>query len=183
MGLRNHRQNSRLRLLILIFAALSTRSLLSKGYEAAEAFCGLSSRNLNGLKVSVSPSISSRLVVRGRKPREIDKEDMDNILDELEGLATKRDEEDPFIQEEDPLQGLKETLGNWLVADVFFVLFLFAWFLLGTALNYGANYDGLIQLFIKYWDPYFQSILGVLFAGRLGVYLFQEVTKKRDWDD
>merc|ERR1712129_241087 len=97
-------------------------------------------------------------------------------MGELEALAA--DEDKLFGQEdkeEGPLQWFLEQFGWVLVADVFFIIFLSTWFALGAFAAYVLQDQRLLTVFVTYWDPYFQAILGVLFGARLLAYILFEV--------
>eukprot|EP00448_Togula_jolla_P017628 CAMPEP_0170578824 /NCGR_PEP_ID=MMETSP0224-20130122/5661_1 /TAXON_ID=285029 /ORGANISM="Togula jolla, Strain CCCM 725" /LENGTH=232 /DNA_ID=CAMNT_0010901817 /DNA_START=78 /DNA_END=776 /DNA_ORIENTATION=+ len=113
----------------------------------------------------------------------------DAILNELEAAADEKQGALPPGEEaeEDPWAGPKEALGWVLVGDVFIVVFLALWFVLGVVLKYLIGVDGLLDVFLLYWDPYFQSLLGILFGARLCGILLQtalaQVRKSDDDDD
>mmetsp|Transcript_78885 Transcript_78885/g.170479 ORF Transcript_78885/g.170479 Transcript_78885/m.170479 type:complete len:181 (-) Transcript_78885:84-626(-) len=101
----------------------------------------------------------------------------DSILAELEEKADDEydGEDEP---DESPWTWFTDNFTWILVADVFIVIFLSLWFLLGVALKYALGDMTVLKVFLAYWDPYFQSLLGVLFAGRLlGVMLSQALGK------
>ncbi|CAE7719823.1 MDH2 [Symbiodinium pilosum] len=102
------------------------------------------------------------------------KEQFDGILDELAAAAQAEDEakEDQEEPEEDGWTWLKETFGWVLVADVFILIALSFWLILGQALKWLFNYDPLIATFLMYWDPYIQSLLGIFFSARLFASIF-----------
>lgn len=76
---------------------------------------------------------------------------------------------------------MKEKLINGLnlilVADVFFVLFSFFWFviaLLGRSAKVNLGFD----LWYKLWEPIFMPAIGVLMAGAIFSGLLGWVSKK-----
>lgn len=76
---------------------------------------------------------------------------------------------------------LKDKLLNWLnlllVADVFFVLFAFFWFitaLIGRSINIPLGFD----LWHRLWEPVFTPAIGLLMAGALINGLISWVSQK-----
>mmetsp|Transcript_1168 Transcript_1168/g.2769 ORF Transcript_1168/g.2769 Transcript_1168/m.2769 type:complete len:201 (-) Transcript_1168:118-720(-) len=98
------------------------------------------------------------------KSQKFDDEQFDEILAELEADAASADGE--YEEPEDPFAWFKETFGWVLVVDIFIIIFLSLWFLLGVFLKYVAAQEGVLNVFLLGWDPYFQSLLGILFAAR-----------------
>eukprot|EP00931_Biecheleriopsis_adriatica_P015545 TRINITY_DN118174_c0_g1_i1.p1 TRINITY_DN118174_c0_g1~~TRINITY_DN118174_c0_g1_i1.p1 ORF type:complete len:250 (-),score=39.54 TRINITY_DN118174_c0_g1_i1:130-879(-) len=110
-------------------------------------------------------------------------DDMDGILDELEDSAmTNELERGPRVKKEDPWAWLKDTITSYLVADVFVIFFLFAWFATGGILAQFFGFDGLLGAFMMGWDPYFQAVLGVLFAARAGAYIISFILERTEKD-
>mmetsp|Transcript_36226 Transcript_36226/g.86722 ORF Transcript_36226/g.86722 Transcript_36226/m.86722 type:complete len:165 (-) Transcript_36226:101-595(-) len=92
----------------------------------------------------------------------------DGILDELEEAALEQDLAKEDEEEvEDSFAGIKESFGWVLVADVFIIIGLAIWLVVGASLKQFFNFEPVIATFMMYWDPYFQSLLGVLFAARI----------------
>ncbi|CAK9011406.1 unnamed protein product [Durusdinium trenchii] len=92
----------------------------------------------------------------------------DGILDELEEAAViqEQDEGEEGEEEEDSWKGIKETFGWVLVADVFIIIGLSIWLIVGFALAQLFNIDQVYLAFTNLWDPYIQSLIGILFGGR-----------------
>mmetsp|Transcript_30565 Transcript_30565/g.66663 ORF Transcript_30565/g.66663 Transcript_30565/m.66663 type:complete len:303 (+) Transcript_30565:538-1446(+) len=98
-------------------------------------------------------------------------EQFEDILNELEAEI---DMNVDLPQEDDPLGWWKDTFGWVLVLDVFVIIALALWFLFGVFLKYTFGFEPVLQVFVNYWDPYFQSIVSILFAARaIGIALSQ----------
>lgn len=76
---------------------------------------------------------------------------------------------------------MKDKLLNWLnlllVADVFFVLFSFAWFaiaLLGRSFKINLGFD----IWYSLWEPIFTPALGLLMGGAILSGIIGWVSKK-----
>mmetsp|Transcript_64273 Transcript_64273/g.149516 ORF Transcript_64273/g.149516 Transcript_64273/m.149516 type:complete len:234 (-) Transcript_64273:233-934(-) len=109
---------------------------------------------------------TSSLVLRAKE--QLGDKQFDEILGELEAAAAQDAigaEEAPV--EEDPWADFKETFGWVLVADIFIIITLSLWFLAGVFLQYIVGLKLVLDTFFLYWDPYFQSLLGILFGARL----------------
>ncbi|CAK9107794.1 Malate dehydrogenase [Durusdinium trenchii] len=93
----------------------------------------------------------------------------DGILDELEEAAViqEQDEGEEGEEEEDSWKGIKETFGWVLVADVFIIIGLSIWLIVGFALAQLFNIDQVYLAFTNLWDPYIQSLIGILFGARV----------------
>mmetsp|Transcript_58752 Transcript_58752/g.110051 ORF Transcript_58752/g.110051 Transcript_58752/m.110051 type:complete len:171 (+) Transcript_58752:89-601(+) len=112
------------------------------------------------------------------------KEQFDGILDELAEAAAAEDEaKGDVVVEEDGWAWFKQTFSWVLTIDVFILIFLSGWLFLGATLNQFFNYEPVIASFMMYWDPYFQSLLGILFASRLVASLTQWLLKAGAEDD
>jgi hypothetical protein len=76
---------------------------------------------------------------------------------------------------------MKEKLINGLnlvlVADVFFVLFSFFWFVIALV-GRGAKVNLGFDLWYKLWEPVFMPAIGILMAGALLSGLISWVSKK-----
>ncbi|CAE8620726.1 unnamed protein product, partial [Polarella glacialis] len=95
-------------------------------------------------------------------------EDFDFILDELEDLAQVGETlYPPEVVPEDPWKGVKEKFGIVLVSDIFIIITLSIWFLVGVALRYALGFEPLLATFLYWWDPWIQALLGILFAARI----------------
>ena len=76
---------------------------------------------------------------------------------------------------------MREQLTTWinrlLIADVFLVLFGFAWFaiaVVGKSLNIPLGFD----LWYRLWQPLFNPAIGILFLGALTTWAVNTVSKK-----
>lgn len=76
---------------------------------------------------------------------------------------------------------MKDTFLKWLnwllVADVFLVLFAFAWFavaLAGRSLQVPLGFD----LWYRLWEPVFTPAIGILMAGAIVSGILSWVSKK-----
>ena len=76
---------------------------------------------------------------------------------------------------------MKEQLVIWinrlLIADVFLVLFGFAWFaiaVIGKSLEIPLGFD----LWYKLWQPLFNPAIGILFLGAFSTWLINKVAEK-----
>lgn len=68
-------------------------------------------------------------------------------------------------------------LNRFLVANIFFVLFSFFWFviaLVGRSLNIPLGFD----MWFSLWEPVFTPAIGILMAGAIMVGLINQVTKR-----
>ncbi len=68
-------------------------------------------------------------------------------------------------------------LNRFLVANIFFVLFSFFWFviaLIGRSLNIPLGFD----IWFSLWEPVFTPAIGILMAGAIMVGLINQVTKR-----
>ena len=76
---------------------------------------------------------------------------------------------------------MKETIVTWLnrflIADVFLVLFGFAWFaiaVMGKSLNIPLGFD----LWYQLWQPLFNPAIGILFLGVFVTWAINKVSEK-----
>jgi hypothetical protein len=76
---------------------------------------------------------------------------------------------------------MKEQLVTWLnrllVADVFLVIFGFAWFaiaVIGRSIDIPLGFD----LWYKLWQPLFNPAIGILFLGALSSWLINKISQK-----
>lgn len=76
---------------------------------------------------------------------------------------------------------MKEQILTWLnrflVANIFFVLFSFFWFviaLVGRSLNVPLGFD----IWFSLWEPVFTPAIGILMAGAIMVGLINQITKR-----
>jgi len=100
-----------------------------------------------------------------KKPRNR-RGELNSIISELE--ASRQAMGDTSIPKETGFWAdAKETVGWIFVSDFLLIIVLSFWFLLGVALKYSLGSEGVLEVFLAYWDPYFQAVLGVLFAIRL----------------
>lgn len=104
----------------------------------------------------------------------------DTILNELEAAAVLDRLDEDVEEEQDVWAWFRETFSWVLVADVFTVFALAGWFLLGVTLSYGLGIKDVLDAFELYWDPYFQSLLGILFGARI---LSFGVSSAMGWND
>jgi hypothetical protein len=76
---------------------------------------------------------------------------------------------------------MKDKLLNWLnlalVANVFFVLFAFAWFAVGLV-GKAAGVPLGLDVWYKLWDPVFTPAIGILMGGALLSGAISWVSKK-----
>eukprot|EP00435_Cladocopium_sp_Y103_P063340 s991_g24.t3 len=123
------------------------------GKQLVDAFCG-----------PLRPGTPDRAAHERRA-----EEKFDGILDEIEEAALVQELEKGEVEEEeeDSLKWVKETFGWVLVADVFIVIALSLWLVAGAALKQFFGFEPVIAAFMMYWDPYFQSIIGILFGARI----------------
>eukprot|EP00439_Symbiodinium_sp_Y106_P055954 s3720_g7.t2 len=108
-------------------------------------------------------------------------ESMELLLGERHGRSlhvtafTREDEargpaEEP---EEDSWAWIKESFGWLLVVDVFTLIALSGWLIVGQTVKWLFNYTPLLDKFLDLWDPWIQSLLGIFFAARLSASVFQ----------
>lgn len=76
---------------------------------------------------------------------------------------------------------MKDKFLNWLnwllVADLFLVLFSFAWFAIAV-IGQAANLSLGLELWYSLWNPLFMPAISILMAGALAIGLINWLTKR-----
>lgn len=76
---------------------------------------------------------------------------------------------------------MKDKFLNWLnwllVADLFLVLFSFAWFAIAVV-GQAANLSLGLELWYSLWNPLFMPAISILMAGALAIGLINWLTKR-----
>lgn len=76
---------------------------------------------------------------------------------------------------------MKEQIVTWLnrflIADVFFVFFAFAWFALGV-IGKSIGVPLGLDIWMKLWQPLFNPAIGILFLGAFSSWLISKISQK-----
>merc|ERR1711862_611645 len=102
---------------------------------------------------------------------------------ELEEAARDMEYLTPEPPPPDPFAELKNSFKWLMVTDVFLIVFLFTWLIIGTVQQYIFGNTFLVVEFMKYWDPYFSSVLSVFMGIRLTSIAWGALKGDKERDD